>query len=72
MQSTINDNTITTFPRLMKATTSSNFIVLFIAPRKGTVVHSGTSGWSLGHNSAEFIMEYFEPFNGTITLSNSN
>jgi len=71
MQSIINDNTITTFPCLMKGT-ESNCIVLFIGPRKGTVVHSGNSQWSEGHNSAEWIMEYFEPFHGTITLSNSN
>ena len=71
MQSTINDNTIATFPCLMKGT-STNCIVLFIASRKGAVVHSGYSEWSEGYISAEWVMEYFEPFYGTITLSNSN
>ena len=71
MQSTINDNTITTFPCLMRGT-SSNCIVLFIEPCKGTVVHSANSPWNEGHISVEWIMAYFEPFHGTITLSNSN
>jgi len=58
------------FPCLMLGRNSEQ-IVLFKAPKCGTVVSSGCYTANEGRYSTDWLMEVFEPFNGTLTLENS-
>ena len=57
-----------TYPCLMISTWNGT-VVLFTADSKGTCVHAGKTN-ILGEHSTMWGMDLFEPFNGTITLSN--
>ena len=57
-----------TYPCLMISAMNGS-VVLFTAGSKGTCVHAG-GGDYLGRYSDIWKMDCFEPFNGTITLSN--
>lgn len=66
-----------TYPCLMEG--SNGVVVLFTAPRVGTLVGIGTgSGYTqsdlgvhrIATNGSGWGMSYFKPFIGTITLSN--
>lgn len=46
-------------------------VALFSQKSVGTVVFSTYSGWKLGDRADSFNMAYFEPFDGTIELSNN-
>ena len=48
----------------------SKMVVLFSEESVGTVVFSTYKGWKLGERADSFYMAYFEPFNGTIQLTN--
>ena len=76
IKSTINDNACTPvypFPKLMIITKDigkdSPLIVLFKKEAEGTVL-TGTTDWSIGARSTEFVMNYFTEFKGTIQLEN--
>jgi hypothetical protein len=55
------------YPCLMKS--EKGLIVLFNAPECGIVL-KGNDVHERGHYSSNWNMDSFEPFNGTITLSN--
>lgn len=57
-----------TYPCLMRGTRNGS-VVLFTGDEKGTCVHAEGAN-VLGEYSDIWIMDCFEPFNGTITLSN--
>ena len=45
-------------------------VVLFFQESVGTVVFSTCRVWKLGERNDSFNMAYFEPFDGTIQLTN--
>ena len=45
-------------------------VALFTEKHVGTVVFSTYKGWKLGEHADSFNMAYFEPFDGTIQLTN--
>lgn len=72
MKSTVNcvdDTQEIKYPCLMEGKLT-NMVVLFIAPRDGTVVYTGDSIWNEGFYTNTWHMDSFTPFNGTITLEN--
>lgn len=46
-------------------------VAMFSQESVGTVVFSTYSGWELGDHDDSFNMAIFEPFDGTIELSNN-
>jgi len=48
----------------------TKMVALFSQKSVGTVVFSTYSGWKLGDRADSFNMAYFEPFDGTIQLTN--
>lgn len=48
-----------------------NLIVLFSAEYKGTVVNKGASPHDVGDHVISWVMSCFDPFEGSVTLSNS-
>lgn len=48
-----------------------DLIVLFSADCKGTVINKGTSPHDDGHHCGAWVMHFFVPFEGSVTLSNS-
>ena len=48
----------------------SKMVVLFSEKNAGTVVFSTYKKWNLGDHSGSFNMYFFEPFDGTIQLTN--
>lgn len=74
MKSSINEIP-DTYPFLGKYKTDipdSSFVVFFIEPRKGIVVHTegNNPAWKIGFHSSTWVMSCFEEFTGTVTLSN--
>ena len=61
------------YPRLMitEWDDGDKMVVLFSQKNVGTVVYSTYTGWKLGDSNDSFNEAYFEPFNGTIELSNN-
>lgn len=58
------------YPCLMKSTkTKETLVVLFTGYGEGFVVWAEDS-YSFLEGSCDWVMDYFEPFNGTIELSN--
>ena len=60
------------YPCLMitKWDNGDKMVVLFMEEGTGTVVFSTRNGWKLGDRNDSFIMDFFEPFDGTIQLTN--
>ena len=55
----------------LKICNTTNIIILFTSPEKGTVVNSGNSNnYPIGYYSSFWAMSPFKPFEGEITLSN--
>ena len=48
----------------------SKMVVLFSEKSVGTVVYHTYKYWNLGDHNDSFNMAYFEPFDGTIELTN--
>lgn len=48
-----------------------NLIVFFSAYCEGTVINKGTSSHDDGYHCDKWVMGFFVPFEGSITLSNS-
>jgi hypothetical protein len=60
---------IVSYPKLRKSNLYGT-IVLFVAPRMGTVVSAGGGGNPIGYHSDSWSLESFEDFDGTVTLQN--
>ena len=60
------------YPCLMitKWDNGAKMVVLFPKESVGTVVFSTCRAWELGAHDDTFNMAYFEPFDGTVELSN--
>lgn len=59
-----------TFPQL-RISKTSGFIVLFVSEMEGTVVLPAKNGCtSLGHYSKGWSPGFFEPYSGSLTLTN--
>ena len=60
------------YPCLMitKWDDGDKMVALFSQKSVGTVVFCTYSGWKLGERNDSFNMAYFEPFDGTIQLTN--
>lgn len=74
MKSSINE-TPDTYPFLGKYIADEPdtfFVVLFVEPRKGIVVHTegNNTAWEVGFYSSTWVMSCFKEFTGTVTLSN--
>ena len=65
----VEENKELDFPRLMKGKITG-IVVLFIKPRKGTVIINGGS-YDVGQYEDEFIMSKFEDFKQKLTLTNN-
>ena len=61
------------YPCLMitKWYNGAKMVALFHKESVGTVVFSTYWGWKLGCRADSFNMAYFEPFDGTIELTNN-
>lgn len=76
MKSEVNDTPKrqdTPYPKLRQYKgAKDSFIVLFIAPSKGTVVHTGPGSTHCPGDYGEYWAPgYFEDFHGSLTLSNN-
>lgn len=73
MKSTIGNEVIPEgsiiYPCLMQSTREKKRVVLFREPKRGTTV-SNDPIYGMGTYLESWSMDYFEPFNGTITLEN--
>ena len=60
------------YPCLMitKWDNGDKMVALFSQESVGTVVFSTYRGWKLGDRADSFNMAFFEPFDGTIQLTN--
>jgi len=47
-----------------------NFVVLFVSPKEGTVLHTDNSSNPVGSYSSVWLEENFEPLIGAICISN--
>ncbi len=57
------------FPMLMQHDVSS-LTVLFTDDGKGTVIATGNTNYCIGYYSDGWVMSGFEPFDGSVTISN--
>jgi len=71
MKSQITHKTSPEYPKLMQSKSGSNIVVLFSEPGVGIVVNGKDSLNPIGSFSHGWAMDYFEDFDGSITLSNS-
>ena len=55
------------FPKLM--TNESGLVVFFLAPSSGVVVYPN-SRQDIGHYANNWLMSFFEDFDGSVTISN--
>lgn len=56
------------WPKLMQG--DSGIVVLMSSSRLGTVVYTPSDDWSLGYHSIHWNMAHFQPYTGTLELSN--
>lgn len=57
------------YPCLME-TSDSGLIVLFTTGGTGTVVHTGTDTFKIGHSSLNWAQSSFTKYTGEVVLSN--
>ena len=58
------------FPCLMIYVKDEDFVVLFVSPDAGVVVHTETNQWSLGDYREDWVIDNFTYFPGEVTLTN--
>lgn len=59
------------YPLLMKSGNSNeDDLIVLMTDHKTGIVIKPDSCWAMGHKLRDWVMEKFEPFHGTIELSN--